>query len=139
MSPENLTTAHRRRLQEAAAAALDRAYAPYSGIRVGAAVLTDRGEIFSGGNLENASLGLTLCAERVAVAVAAAAVGGTNLRLQAAAVVSDYPGPFPPCGACRQVLAEFGPDLLLLYPGEHGLEVRALGELLPQGFRLRQG
>jgi cytidine deaminase len=139
MSPVSLTPAARRRLLEAATAALGKAYAPYSAIRVGAAVLTSEGRIFSGANLENASYGLTLCAERVAVAVAAAALGGENLRLQAVAVVSDHPGPFPPCGACRQVLAEFGPKALILYRGEAGLEEVRLADLLPRNFLLRPG
>lgn len=132
-----LAPATRRRLLQAASTALEKAYAPYSGIRVGAAVLTDQGRIFSGANLENASYGLTLCAERVAVARAAATVGGENLRLVAVAVASNRPGPFPPCGACRQVLAEFGPQTLILYPGAAGLEERTLADLLPQSFGLR--
>ncbi len=132
-----MTAAKRRRLLQAATSALTKAYAPYSGIRVGAAVLTAEGRIFSGANLENASYGLTLCAERVAVAHAAATLGGGNLRLVAVAVASHHPGPFPPCGACRQVLAEFGPQALILYPGEEGLEERRLSDLLPEGFHLR--
>jgi cytidine deaminase len=93
----------------------------------------------SAGNLENASLGLTLCAERAAIAVAAAAVGGLALRLRAVAVVSDRPGPFPPCGACRQVIAEFGPKAVIFYPGESGVVEASLGQLLPVSFQLTAG
>jgi len=136
MGDLTLTPAQRRRLWAAALAARQKAYAPYSGIRVGAALLTDRGRIFAGGNLENASYGLTLCAERVALAAAAAALGGENLRLVAVAVASDQPGPFPPCGACRQLLAEFGPEALILYSGPAGVEESTLADLLPKSFRL---
>ncbi len=131
-----MTAEERAALLQAARQALEKAYAPYSGIRVGAAVLTTRGNIFSGGNLENASYGLTLCAERVALAAAAAAEGGLNLRLKGVAVVSDRPGPFPPCGACRQVLSEFGPEAVIIFPGPEGLTQRSLTELFPESFRL---
>ncbi len=131
-----LTAAERQALLAAATRSRESAYAPYSGIRVGAAVLTDQGEVFGGSNLENASLGLTLCAERAAIAVAAASSKGAPLRLRAVAVLSDRPGPFPPCGACRQVIAEFGPQATILFMGAQGLEERGLAELLPQSFML---
>jgi cytidine deaminase len=88
-----------------------RAYAPYSGFAVGAALLTKSGKIFSGCNVENVSLGLTICAERSAVA---AAVANGEKDFIAIAVVADSSEPALPCGACRQVLAEFNPDLTII-------------------------
>jgi cytidine deaminase len=120
------------RIAQAARAARRHAYAPYSGFRVGAAVLAD-GEVFSGANVENASYGLTLCAERVAVASAAA--HGAR-RLQAVAVASGTADPIPPCGACLQTLAEFGDRALpVVLVGAGGRKVETtLGELLPRAF-----
>src|SRR5512143_376004 len=97
-------------LAQAARLASERAYCPYSRFRVGAAVLTEMGEIVSGCNIENASYGLTVCAERVAV-FRAVAQGARTLR--AVVVYTPTPTPSAPCGACRQVLYEFGPDLLV--------------------------
>jgi cytidine deaminase len=122
-------------LFEAAKDIMVRSYAVYSQIRVGAAVLTAKGQVYSSGNVENASYGLTLCAERAAIAVAVAAEG-PDMRIRALAVVSDQPGPFAPCGACRQVIFEFGPEALVIFQGESGLISAPLTELLPQAFRL---
>jgi len=134
-----ITAVLKSRLLEAAREVLERAYAPYSRFRVGAALLTEQGRLFSGANVENASYGLTLCAERAAVA-AAVAVEGPGLKVQALAVVSDAPGACPPCGACRQVLQEFGDhDTTIIFSGPEGLVQRPLGELLPAGFRLGHG
>lgn len=107
------------------------AYAPYSHYAVGAAVLTEDGTVFSGCNVENASYGLTVCAERVAV-FAAVAAGHRHLR--AAAVVTPSRG--SPCGACRQVLLEFGgPELMVhLADPDGGRRDRTLAELLPESF-----
>ncbi len=124
------------RLVDAAREAVCRAYAPYSRLRVGAAVLTTKGNIYLGVNVENASYGLTLCAERVAIC-AAVAQEGPEMRLKALAVVSDRPGPCPPCGACRQVIFEFGPDALVIFQGPDGLEEEPITRLLPAAFRLR--
>jgi cytidine deaminase len=133
-----ITTALKSRLLEAARKVLGRAYAPYSRFRVGAALLTEQGKLFSGANVENASYGLTLCAERAAVAAAVAAEG-PGLKVRALAVVSDAPGACPPCGACRQVLQEFGDhETMVIFSGPEGLVQRPLGELLPAGFRLRR-
>lgn len=123
------------RLAAAARAARRRAYAPYSGFRVGAAVRAG-GRVFEGANVENASYGLTLCAERTAVA--AAALAGAR-RLEAVAVASGTSPPTPPCGMCLQTLAEFaGPGLPVLLAGARGALVRTtLGELLPRGFSKR--
>jgi len=123
------------RLVEAARAARRRAYAPYSRFQVGAAVRA-RGRVFEGANVENASYGLTLCAERSAVT--AAVLAGAR-RLDAVAVASGTSPPTPPCGMCLQTLAEFaGPELQVLLAGARGALVETtLGELLPRGFSKR--
>jgi cytidine deaminase len=122
----------REALVAAASEARERAYAPYSGFQVGAALLTDDGSRFTGANVENASYGLSMCAERTAVFHAAAQ--GVR-RLQAVAVVASNDEPTWPCGACRQVLYEFGPDLVVISEGKGGRrEERSLGELLPEAF-----
>jgi len=123
------------RLVGAARAARRRAYAPYSRFRVGAAVRA-RGRVFEGANVENASYGLTLCAERSAVT--AAVLAGAR-RLDEVAVASGTSPPTPPCGMCLQTLAEFaGPELPILLAGAHGAVVETtLGELLPRGFSKR--
>ncbi len=130
-----LSEQNRQDLWQAACEARSQAYAPYSGIRVGASVLTARGTVYTGANVENASYGLSLCAERAALARAVAAEGPA-LSVQALAVASDYPGPFAPCGACRQVIFELGPEALILFQGETGLREVAIAELLPHAFRL---
>lgn len=126
----------RAALLNAARAARAHAYAPYSRFAVGAAVVDQAGRIHGGCNVENASYGLTVCAERNAVAAAIAA-GAKSLR--AVAVVTRMRPPATPCGSCRQVLAEFGGDdlpVLLAAPTGAVLE-RRLGDLLPEAFRLR--
>ena len=120
-------------LAAAARAAAANAYAPYSRFQVGAAVLDDRGRIFSGCNVENASFGLTVCAERNAVAAAVAA-GSRHLR----AVLIHTPTAelTPPCGACRQVLTEFNPLMEVhLVNGEGQRAVYRLDRLLPGAFK----
>lgn len=130
-----ITTAQRSRLLEAARQVLPQAYAPYSRFRVGAALLTARGAVFSGANVENASYGLTLCAERAAVAAAVAAEG-PGLKILALALASDPPAAFPPCGACRQVISEFGKNAVIIFPGPDGPVEMDLETLLPWGFKL---
>ena len=104
---------------------------------MGAAVLTAAGEIFSGCNIENASLGATICAERVAILTAVAA-GARDLT--ALAVVADTPDPVAPCGLCRQVLAEFSPDCRVVMANTAGrIRLANLKELLPLAFRLPKG
>ena len=122
-------------LLEAARAARLAAYAPFSGFAVGAAVLADDGRIFAGCNVENRSFGLTLCAERGAVAAAIAA-GARSFR--AIAVVTDAEPPAAPCGLCRETLAEFcADDLPVHLEGRDGERLTVtLGELLPNRFAL---
>jgi cytidine deaminase len=110
------------------------AYCPYSRFRVGAAVLTGRGEIFSGCNVENASFGLTICAERNAIFQAVARCVGP-LLIRALVVFTPTSEPTAPCGACRQVINEFGPDAVTfsVCDGPGVIEHR-LGELLPDAF-----
>jgi cytidine deaminase len=120
-------------LLRAAREARDRAYAPYSGFRVGAGVLADDGRTFSAPNVENASYGMSLCAERGAVHKAVSEGAG---RLEAVAVVSSGEGHTWPCGACRQVLYEFGRGELVVISEAPGgeLEEHTLAELLPNAF-----
>lgn len=127
-----LDDAARVRLASAATAVRRHAYAPASQFHVGAAVLGDDGRVFVGCNVENASYGLTICAERAAVCAAVAA-GVRTLR--AVAVATDLVEPASPCGACRQVLAEFGPDLEVLLIGRDGRQrTTTLAALLPAPF-----
>jgi cytidine deaminase len=122
----------REALVAAAGEAREGAYAPYSGFQVGAALLSDDGSTFTGANVENASYGLSMCAERTAVFHAVAQ--GVR-RLRAVAVVASNDEPTWPCGACRQVLYEFGPDLVVISEGKGGRrEERSLAELLPDAF-----
>lgn len=115
-----------------ARAARERAYAPYSEFRVGAALLTDDERVVPGANVESASYGLSMCAERTAV-FRAASEGAR--RLVAVAVVASNDKPTWPCGACRQVLFEFGPDMIVISEGLGGRrEERKLTELLPVAF-----
>jgi cytidine deaminase len=126
-------------LVAAALAARKRAYAPYSRFRVGAAILTSRGEIVAGCNVENISYGLTNCAERTAIFTARAAgqlgsaQGGPTIV--AVAVVGKGAAPLTPCGACRQVIAEFGPGCTVICANLHGeRRVTTLADLLPDAF-----
>ncbi len=126
-------------LRALATAAAENAYAPYSGFRVGAALLLTDGAMVAGCNVEVCSYRLTCCAEQAAVA-RAVAEHGPGIRLRAVAVANLNGGACLPCGACRQTLAEFGDDAtVLLYPGEGGApEEATLGDLLPAAFRLRR-
>ena len=122
------------RLRDAAFAAMENAYAPYSRFRVGAAILASTGEIVTGCNVENAAYGEALCAERVAVA-AAVAQGLTSFEEIAIASESDEPS--PPCGSCRQTMSEFAPDLLINSYARNGKQATwRLADLLPEAFDL---
>lgn len=121
-----------RKLIDLAGNARDCAYAPYSGFKVGAALMTLDGRVFSGVNVENASYGLTMCAERVAVYQA---VTACCREIAAIAVVTDAEEPAPPCGACRQVLFEFGPDMNVVIANTQGKYIETtLRDLLPRAF-----
>jgi cytidine deaminase len=118
-------------LVRAAEAARRHAHAPYSRYHVGAAVETEDGAIYAGCNVENASYGLTICAERAAVCAAVAA-GARKIRKVVVVTDSDPPG--APCGACRQVLAEFGLDMEVTAIGPAGRMQWTLRDLLPAAF-----
>lgn len=119
----------------AARAARERAYAPYSSFKVGAAALGDDGRVYVGVNVENASYGLSLCAERGAVA---AAVAGGAREIIALAIAADRP--VAPCGACRQVIAELGPEATVIWEdGAGGYVAKKVGKLLPERFRFEKG
>jgi len=127
-------------LLEAARRASRAAYAPHSGYRVGAAVLTASGEIVSGCNVENASFGLSICAERSAVFAARARglVDPRSAPLAAIAITALGGGPPWPCGACRQVLWEFADGAMpVLVDGPEGCSETTLGALLPEAFAWR--
>ncbi len=127
-----MNSSTQNRLVDAAKDARSKAHAPYSHFHVGAAVLTESGEIFAGCNVENASYGLTICAERGAVCTAVAA---GHKKIVAVAVVTS--GGASPCGACRQVLSEFGPAMeIVMVDADDPTRVRttSLDKLLPEQF-----
>lgn len=128
-------TAGWKTLLDKAKKASTNAYAPYSGIRVGAAAIAASGNVHTGCNIENASIGLTVCAERVAIQNA---VSAGERKIVAVAVFSPDIKSIMPCGACRQVMAEFGtlasPGLLIIVEGKKGPETIPLVELLPRAF-----
>ncbi len=120
-------------LTDAARAVQQNAYAPFSNFRVGCVLESASGNLYRGCNVENASFGTTLCAERVAVG---AAIAGGDRVFRRLVLVSDAPDPATPCGACRQVLAEFAPDLEIVSIAPNGTEQRwLLNELLPVPFQ----
>jgi len=111
---------------------MERAYAPYSGFRVGAALRTRAGRTFVGCNVESASYGLSMCAERNAIATA---VANGESDFTQIVIVASTGERTPPCGACRQLLAEFCDDLEIVLVGKRRLERTTLRELLPRAFR----
>ena len=120
------------RLIEAAVEAMKRSYAPYSGFRVGAALLTRDGNVYSAANVESASSGAAICAERAAIAKA---VSEGEMDFEALAVVADAEEPVAPCGICRQNLIEFGDEIKVIMANTRGdAEIATAGELLPRGF-----
>ena len=134
-----MTQNERDDLLAAAGRARGNAYAPYSGYRVGAALLADDGRVFCGCNVENSAYSPTLCAERVALGAAVAA-GARTFR--AIAVVGGFGAeiaPCPPCGVCRQALSEFaGGGLTVIFYGENGPEECPLSDLLPHSFSIKK-
>jgi len=113
------------------------AYSPYSGFRVGAALKLSNGEIITGTNVENVSYGLTICAERSAL-VRAVSQFGPEIRIEAVAIVNLNAAASPPCGACRQVLAEFIlPDAPVVFPAADGDRTMTFSELLPLAFDMK--
>jgi cytidine deaminase len=126
----------RTRLVRAARKAMNNAYAPFSHFKVGAAILTSKGDIFAGCNVENSSYGMTNCAERTAI-FSAVAAKGPRLEIVAVAVTNAQGVACSPCGACRQVIYEFGPEAIVFYQGKDGDAESGITELLPEGFRLR--
>jgi cytidine deaminase len=137
------TTPPDERAQDEAAAAINvlievasntrkNAYAPYSGYAVGAALLTAAGNVYGGCNVENAAYGVTMCAERTAVVKA---ISEGEREFDAIAVVTEDGG--TPCGECRQVLHEFGADIVVILADTHGhYTLTTVGELLPKAFTL---
>jgi len=122
-----------RSLVEAAKKARLNAYSPYSGVKIGAAVLASDGKIYSGANVENASYGLACCAERTAIFKA---VSEGNRRIAAIAVVGKSEDFTKPCGACRQVMVEFNPKMKVLRRGLDGFSEDGMAEsLLPAHFK----
>jgi cytidine deaminase len=126
LSPEQLL--------EAAAEAAKNAYAPYSKLCVGAALLSETGNFYSGCNVENVSFSLVSCAERNAIAAAVRAEG-PSFGLKAIAVATERGTPISPCGACRQAIREFGPDAAVIFAGPDGTVLqRRISQLLPDSF-----
>ena len=132
----SLTEQEKERILAAAQNAVKKAYAPYSKFRVGAAVLTNTGSVFTGCNVENSSYGISICAERTAIFKAVSEEGGSQMVLKAIAVVSENRSYCPPCGACRQVIVEFGADAIVLFEGKDGWRQVRAKDILPEGFRL---
>ena len=123
-------------LREAAMRALDNAYAPYSNFRVGAALLARNGQVIAGCNMENSAYGLAICAETLAVA---SAVSQGLKEFDEIAIATEDSEPTPPCGACRQVLNEFAPNIKVSSYTRDGQEATwTLDELLPHAFVLHQ-
>lgn len=120
-----------KELMKMAIEARQNAYAPYSHFAVGAALLAESGRVYTGCNIENASYGLTCCAERNAIF---AAVGAGERRFKMLAVAADSPEPVAPCGACRQVIAEFGIPLVVMGNLNEATKTMTAEELLPYGF-----
>jgi cytidine deaminase len=120
-----------------AAIAAEKSYSPYSRFKVGAALLLDGGQIVTGTNVENVSFGLTICAERSAL-VRAVSEFGPGVRISAVAVANLNGAASPPCGACRQMLAEFaGPETPIVFPAAAGARTMRFDEVLPLGFDMK--
>ncbi|MFY9790645.1 MAG: cytidine deaminase [Candidatus Sulfotelmatobacter sp.] len=136
MVQKNLSNSVQAQLLRSAKKAMKNAHAPYSKFRVGAAILLSNGKVFNGCNVENASYGMTNCAERTAIFSAVAQLG-PKIEIRAVSVANDHGVPCSPCGACRQVIYEFGPDATIFFQGRDGPRQANITELLPEGFRLQ--
>ncbi len=113
--------------------AREKSYSPYSGHKVGAAILTSNGILFTGCNIENSSFGATVCAERVAIQKAISELG--HIQITAVLVITDASPPWPPCGICRQVMGEFGNKITVYMANTHGAyRTLAFHELFPHAF-----
>lgn len=122
-------------LIEQAISSVKKSYSPYSRFKVGAAVMTKNGAIFTGTNIESISYSLTICAERVAVAKA---VSEGHRQITAIAIASNKNAFIPPCGACRQFLAEFCKDMsVILVKSKSDIKIFNLSELLPENFDIK--
>ena len=123
-----------KELYDTAREAITHSYSPHSKFAVGAALLTENGDRITGCNIENASFGLTMCAERVAVFKA---VSDGHKNFKAIAIACESAANCPPCGACLQVLLEFAPEITIIYPDNSGdVIARKISEMLPHGFTL---
>jgi cytidine deaminase len=136
MRDKIVSPATQAKLLRSAKKVMKNAHAPYSKFRVGAAILLSNGKMFSGCNVENASYGLSNCAERTAIFSAVAQLG-PKIEIRAVSVVNDHGVPCSPCGACRQVIYEFGPDATVFFQSASGPKQAHITELLPEGFRLQ--
>ena len=124
-------------LIEAAKSAQEKAYAPYSDFRVGAALLTASKDIYTGCNIENGSYGLTNCAERTAIFKA---VSEGHREFRKLVIISDTDLPISPCGACRQVMVEFSPQMeVIMVSGDRQFEISTAQDLLPKSFKFAKG
>ncbi len=135
LSAVDLDPAAFQRLVRTAEDVRENAYAPYSKFRVGAAVLANDGKVYAGCNVENASYGMTICAERSALFAAVADLGEA-LEVEAVVIVGPSGQLASPCGACRQVIAELARDSVILFSSNSGFEHRTVDELLPDAFDL---
>jgi cytidine deaminase len=123
-------------LLEMAKEAAEKSYSPYSAFKVGAALRLTNGNVVTGTNVENVSYGLTICAERAAL-VRAVSEFGPAIRIEAVAVVNLNGAASPPCGACRQMLAEFTePDAPVVFPVADGMRTMSFEQILPLGFEM---
>ena len=133
----NLSQAAIDNLLAEARKAAENSYSPYSGFRVGAALQLKNGQVVTGTNVENVSYGLTICAERAAL-VRAVSEFGPEIRIEAVAVANLNDAASPPCGACRQMLAEFAdPDAAIVFPAADGIRQMRFDELLPLAFEMK--
>ena len=137
MMKTSLSQAALDNLLEEATRAAENSYSPYSGFRVGAALHLHDGTVVTGTNVENVSFGLTICAERAAL-VRAVSQFGPRIRIEAVAVANLNSAASPPCGACRQMLAEFAaPDATIVFPAAGETRTMSFEEILPLGFDMK--